>query len=101
MKLYDAKHLTITCELLAQKNVIDILDKHNASGYTIYEVEGNGDKGMRGGGFKNDKNVKIEVILAEDKLQDIVEEVARTLFSNYAIILYVSDIKILRPEKFS
>lgn len=101
MKLYDAKLLTVTCEILAQKNIIEILDRHKVSGYTTYEADGNGDKGVRGKGFKNEKNVKIEIVLHEDRLQDVVEEIARTMFSNYAIILYVGDIKVLRPEKFN
>ena len=100
MKLYNVKLLTVTCEILAQKNVIDILTKHNITGYTTYEVDGNGTKGLRGQGLKNEKNVKVEVIMQEDKLQDIVEEITRTMFSDYAIIVYVSDIGVVRPDKF-
>jgi nitrogen regulatory protein PII len=100
MKLYNVKLLTVTCEILAQKNVIDILTKHNITGYTTYEVDGNGTKGLRGQGLKNEKNVKVEVIMQEDKLQDIVEEIARTLFTNFAVVLYVSDVGVLRTEKF-
>ena len=101
MKLYELKLLTVTCEILAQKNVIEILEKYKVSGYTICEVEGNGSKGIRGQGFKNDKNVKIEILLSNAKMQQVSEEIARTLFSNYAIILYVTDIQVLRPEKFT
>ncbi len=100
MKLFPVKLLTITCETLAQKNVIDILHKFEVSGYTIYEVEGDGSKGLRGKGFQSEKNVKIEVVLGERKLQDIVEEIARTLFSDFTIIVYVNDIGVVRPEKF-
>jgi len=100
MKLYDVKLLTVTCEILAQKNVIDILSKHKIKGYTSYEVEGNGSRGLRGQGLKNEKNVKVEVIMQKEKLQDVVEEIARTLFTNFAIVLYVSDVGVLRPEKF-
>ena len=46
MKLYNIKLLTVTCEILAQKNVIEILAKHNITGYTTYEVEGNGARGF-------------------------------------------------------
>ena len=101
MKLYNVKLLTITCEILAQQNVIDLLHKYSISGYTLYEVSGSGAKGIRGQGFQNEKNVKIEVILQEEKLSDILEEIARTLFSDYAIITYVSDIGVIRMEKFS
>ncbi len=100
MKLYNVKLLTITCEILAQKNIIEILKKHNITGYTTYEVEGNGARGLRGQGMKNEKNVKVEVIMREDKLSDIVEEISRTMFANFALVLYVSDVSVVRTEKF-
>jgi len=100
MKLYPVKLLTITCEILAQKNIIEILNKHEITGYTTYEVDGNGARGIRGQGLKNEKNVKVEIIMQEKKLQTVVEEISRTLFANFAIVLYVSDVGVLRTEKF-
>ena len=100
MKLYNVKLLTVTCEILAQKNIIEILKKHDITGYTTYEVEGNGARGLRGQGLKNEKNVKVEVIMREDKLSDIVEEISRTMFANFALVLYVSDVGVVRTEKF-
>ena len=100
MKLYTVKLLTITCEILAQKNIIEILVKHDITGYTTYEVDGNGARGIRGQGLKIEKNVKVEVIMREEKLQDVVEEISRTLFANFAIVLYVSDVGVVRTEKF-
>lgn len=100
MKLYTVKLLTVTCEILAQKNIIEILNKHEITGYTTYEVDGNGARGIRGQGFKNEKNVKVEVIMREEKLQDVVEEISRTMFANFAIVLYVSDVSVVRTEKF-
>ena len=97
MKLYNVKLLTITCEILAQKNIIEILNKHEITGYTTYEVNGNG---VRGQGLQTEKNVKVEVIMREEKLQDVVEEISRTLFANFAIVLYVSDVGVVRTEKF-
>jgi Nitrogen regulatory protein P-II. len=79
---------------------MEILTKHEITGYTTYEVNGNGARGIRGQGLQNEKNIKIEIILREEKLQDIVEEVSRTLFANFAIVLYVSDVGVLRTEKF-
>ena len=100
MKLYDVKLLTITCEILAQKNVIDILKNHEITGYTSYEVEGNGEKGLRGQGILSEKNVKVEVIMREEKLSAVVEDISRTLFPDFTIILYVSDVGVVRTEKF-
>jgi len=100
MKFYTVKLLTITCEILAQKNIIEILKKHEITGYTTYEVNGNGARGLRGHGLNNEKNVKVEVIMQEEKLQDVVEEISRILFANFGIILYVSDVGVIRTEKF-
>ncbi len=100
MKLYPVKLLTITCEILAQKNIIEILKKHQITGYTTYEVDGNGARGLRGQGLKNEKNVKIEIIMREEKLSDVIEEISRTMFANFALVLYVSDVNVLRIEKF-
>ncbi len=100
MKLHTVKLLTITCEILAQKNIIEILKNHDITGYTTYEVEGNGARGLRGQGLQTEKNVKVEVILREEKLSGVIEEISRTLFADFALVLYVSDVGIVRPEKF-
>ena len=100
MKLYNVKLLTITCEILAQKNIIEILKKHEITGYTSYEVDGNGARGLRGQGLQTEKNVKVEVIMREEKLSDVIEEISRTLFADFAIVLYVSDVGVVRTEKF-
>ncbi len=101
MKLYNVKMLTIVCEILAQKNIINILEKHNVSGYTTYESEGNGARGIRGRGFKNEKNVKIEVILRETTAEKIIEDILSKLISDFAVIFYMSDVQVARSEKFT
>ena len=67
MKLYPVKLLTVTCEILAQKNIIEILNKHEITGYTTYEVDGNGAREIRAQGLKNDRvatlALEVEVIM--------------------------------------
>lgn len=101
MKLYDVKLLTITCETHAQKNVNDILRKYGTNGQTTYDVRGIGEKGTGGGGLLDQKNVKIEIVLSKDKLEKIVGEITATLFADFVIMLYVSDIQVVRIEKFA
>lgn len=101
MRLYNIKLLTIVCEIMAQNLVKEILKKHKITGYTSFEVGGMGDKGVRGQGLPEEKNVKIEIVLTEESAQGIVEEIARTMFSDYAIILYLSDVQVARMEKFA
>lgn len=100
MRLYNIKLLTITCEIMAQNLVKDILKRHKITGYTSYEVGGMGDSGLRGRGLPEEKNVKIEVVLTEQSAEKVVEELARTMFSDYAVIFYLSDVQVARMEKF-
>ena len=95
------KLLTVTCEILAQKNVKAILTKHKVTGHTTYDASGSGEKGQRGQGLQDEKNIKIEAIMTKNTLEKVVEEIARTLFSDFTIIVYVSDVQVIRAEKFS
>jgi nitrogen regulatory protein PII len=100
MRLYNIKLLTIICEIMAQNLVKDILKKHKISGYTSYEVGGMGDSGLRGQGLPEEKNVKIEAVMTEESAEKVVEEISRTMFSDYAIIFYLGDVQVARMEKF-
>lgn len=101
MRLYDIKLLTITCEIMAQNLVKEILKKHRITGYTSFEVGGMGDSGLRGQGLPEEKNIKIEIVLTKESAEKIVEEISRTLFSDYALILYLTDVQVARIEKFA
>lgn len=101
MRLYNIKLLTITCEIMAQNLVKEILKRHKITGYTSFEVGGMGNSGLRGQGLPEEKNVKIEIVLTEESAEKIIEEVSRTLFADYAIILYLADVQVARIEKFA
>jgi nitrogen regulatory protein PII len=101
MRLYNVKLLTVTCEIMAQNLVKDILKKHRITGYTSYEVGGMGDSGLRGQGLPEEKNVKIEAVMTEESAERVVEEISRTMFSDYAIIFYLGDVRVARMEKFT
>ncbi|HEU4606339.1 MAG TPA: hypothetical protein VFS46_08900 [Nitrososphaera sp.] len=86
---------------MAQNLVKEILRKHKITGYTSFEVGGMGDSGLRGQGLPEEKNIKIEIVLTEESAEKIVEEITRTLFSDYALILYLTDVQVARIEKFA
>ncbi len=101
MKLYDMKLLTAICEIYAVKKVIKIFEKYNVRGYTLTEVGGNGDAGLRGVGLPEEKNMKIETIIRNETAEKIIEEITLTLIQDHIIIIYLTDTKILRTEKFT
>ena len=101
MKLYDMKLFTAICEIYATKKVIKIFEKYNVRGYTITEVSGNGEAGLRGVGLPEEKNMKIETIIRKETAEKIIEEITLTLIQDHIIIIYLTDTQILRTEKFT
>lgn len=89
------------CEVYIHRKVLEILDKHKVRGYTVSDVGGKGESGMRGTGLPGESNVKIETIVKSEKAEKIIEEIASTLLQDHVIIIYLLDTKVIRVEKFS
>ena len=98
MRLYGAKLLTVVCEELAEGRVVEILERHGATGHTVTEVRGRGSRGIRGGG--RGRNSRVEAVMGAGPAQDAVEEISRTMFADYALVLYVSDVGVVRGDRF-
>lgn len=101
MKLYDMKLFTAICEIYATTKVIKIFEKYHVRGYTMTEVSGNGEAGLRGVGLPEEKNMKIETIVRNETAEKIIEEITLTLIPDHIIIIYLTDTQILRTEKFT
>ena len=83
-------------ETLLVKDVLAL----GAHGYTVADVRGGGRGGVREGAWEADRNIRLEVI-CDDKVADaIAEHVLNRYALNYATTVFVSDIGVLRPEKF-
>jgi nitrogen regulatory protein PII len=100
MKLFNEKLLTIVCEVLAKRIILEVLEKNHVSGYTMYPASGKGEKGVRGEGIPEESNLKIEIVLSQERSESVIEEISRKLFADYSIILYLSDVEVARAEKF-
>lgn len=91
--------VVITESALETLLVKDILTL-GAHGYTVADVRGGGRGGVREGAWEADRNIRLEVI-CDDKVADaIAEHVLQRYALNYGTTVFVSDIGVLRPEKF-
>ena len=73
--------------------------KLEASGFTMTDVRGEG-SGEKSSGEIPENKVKIEIVCTPEKAQQIMSEVSKAFFKNYSLIIYASDIAVMRPEKF-
>lgn len=95
------KLITIITESVLEHIILDEIERLGARGYTITNARGKGHQGVRGAGWASDSNIRIEVISEPQVIDAIVEYLNKTYYKNYAMMLYLSDVQVLRSEKFS
>lgn len=100
MKTTNLLLLTIIAEDELESRLIADLKKLGVRGYTICAVRGEGVHGLRASQWEGE-NIKIEVIVDNNLADAIGEHVAKAYFPNYATILYLLPVQVLREEKFT
>lgn len=100
MQLSPLKLLTIVCEADLEKTLLKDLDALGAHGYTVTEARGRGDRGVRDAAWSASSNVRVEVLCPEGTALRIADEVARRYYAHYAVVQWICDAAVLRPQKF-
>lgn len=101
MTQYRCKLVTIVTESILEQELCDSLKKLGASGYTVTDARGAGSRGVRNAGWQTSGNVRIEVLCNAEVAERIASYVRKRYYDNYAMILFDTDVSVLRPEKFS
>lgn len=97
----DYRLLTIITETVLESRLIDALEQCGAPGYTITDVRGKGDRGVRSAGWDQSGNIRVDVVCDEATANRALEHVRERFYENYAMIATLSPVEVLRPEKFS
>jgi len=93
------KLVTIVTESALADPLIAVLKDHGVTGYTQTDVRGEGSRGRRVGEVPGD-NQRIEILTSPAVAERIVNLLAETYFPNYAIVAWVSDVVVLRGDKY-
>ena len=94
--------MDIIIESAQRERLIEIIRESGATGYTIYgDVDGEGMRESREDiGFdRPHKNVGVFVIGPEDLIMELVHKISEA-FPNYAGIVFLSDVEVLRKGLF-
>ena len=101
-QLWRKKKIEIVVEAARVRAIIEMIEKAGAKGYTVVSnVSGNGNRGIRDEADLSDvfRNVLIIVVAAEDIAARIVEA-SQSALENYAGIVVISDVEVVRNEHF-
>lgn len=97
---YRRKLLTIVTEAALETHLTRDLDKLGAPGYTITNARGRGQRGVRQATWETDSNIRVEIICDDATADKLARHLREHYYDNYAMILMLSDVEVLRPEKF-
>lgn len=93
--------VTIIAEATLEHTLIQQLKDLGVPGYTISDARGEGQRGVRDAGWQASGNIRIEVVCDQPLAQTITDCLQEHYYENYAMILFISEISVLRPEKFT
>lgn len=102
IKLHRKKKVEIVVEAPRAPAIIEMLEAVGATGYTMVpQVSGSGNRGIRDEAHLSDvfRNVLITVIASEEIANRIAEE-SQPLLENYAGIVVLSNVEVIRDEHF-
>ena len=90
----------ITLDVLEEK-LTEMFRRHGVSGYTIFRARGEGGSGEAAGTLDFEANIMVKVIVPEEKLQRLLDGLQRQIKKGYHLTIFVSDVEVISPEKFS
>ncbi|MDB4353806.1 hypothetical protein N9Z02_00725 [Akkermansiaceae bacterium] len=91
--------VTIVTEGILKEQFTELLLENGASGFTITRAEGQGSKGVRARDFEG-PNLRFEAIVSPAAADQILDTVEKKYFENYSVIAWVSNVEVLRGDKF-
>lgn len=94
------KLLTIITEAAIESVLLRDIEGLGAQGYTVSEARGKGTRGMRNSAWDASSNVCIEIVCDTATAEAIAAHLQAKYYDDYGMILFVTDVAVLRPEKF-
>jgi nitrogen regulatory protein PII len=100
MQHYTRRMVTIVTEAALERALVAELEALGVKGFTITDARGKGSRGTRQSDWVQEGNIRVEVICDPALADRIAEHVRDKFYANYAMILFLQDVSVLRSDKF-
>jgi nitrogen regulatory protein PII len=98
---YPMKLINIVANATLEDRLVDIAEKHRASGYTVLEARGAGSAGLQTGVLEGESNILFMLVVPESRLDEVLADVERLMKRGHHLAAFITDTQVLRPDKFS
>ncbi len=99
MHTHPLKLITIIAEPVLEPRITTELRTLGATGFTVVDGRGAGSRALHAAEIPG-VNIRIESIVTPAVAERIVEHIAAQYFTDYSVIAYVSDVAVVRGEKY-
>lgn len=100
MEQYPRRLLTVVTEAVLERDLLGELEALGVRGYTITDARGRGSRGTRQSDWAQDGNIRIEIVCEPALAERVAARLRERYYDHYAMILFMQDVSVLRPEKF-
>ena len=99
MPLHPMKLITVIAESTIEHRITEDLLALGAAGFSVVEGRGEGTRHLHAGELPG-ANVRIETVTPAHVADRILGHLAERYFHDYSIIAYVTDVAVLRSDKY-
>lgn len=99
MNAHNRTLLTVICEAALEHKLEADLKTLGAPGWTLSDARGSSRR-VRSAGWDTDGNIRLEVICNRELAERIAEHLQARYYANFAMVCYLAEVEVLRPEKF-
>lgn len=99
--LYPMKLLNIITNDALEEKLVASFKKYGASGFTILRARGEGSSGLEADSSGFDANIHVKVIMPAERMNGLLESLERRMLKGYHLTVFIADVQVMKPEKFS
>ncbi len=100
MNSHNRKLLTIVTESVLENVLVKDVERLGVHGYTVSDARGKGSRGVRSSAWDATSNIRVEILCDERTASAVAAHLQAHYYADYAMILFMTDVTVLRPEKF-
>jgi nitrogen regulatory protein PII len=100
MEQFPRRLLTVVTEAVLERDLVAELESLGVRGYTITEARGQGSRGRRQSDWAQEGNIRMEIVCEPSLAERVATRLRERYYDHYAMILFMQDVSVLRPDKF-
>jgi hypothetical protein len=100
MEQFHRRLLTVVTEAVLERELVAAFEALGVRGYTITDARGKGGRGRRQSDWAQESNIRIEIVCEPALAELVAQHLRERYYDHYAMILFLQDVSVLRPDKF-